>query len=72
MPQSVYNWAKMFNININKATPAYADIDIIINKSDLDEAIGKKTGKQYKKQKPKSIPIPERKPNEEYSGAFQR
>lgn len=50
MPKSVYNWAKMFNININKATPAYADIDIIINKSDLDEAIGKKTGKQYKKE----------------------
>lgn len=30
MPKSVYNWAKMFSIEVSKATPAYADIEIRI------------------------------------------
>jgi hypothetical protein len=30
MPKSVYNWAKMFNINIANAIPAYADIMITL------------------------------------------
>jgi len=30
MPKSVYNWAKMFNVSITAATPAYADIQITI------------------------------------------
>lgn len=30
IPKTVYNWAKMFNIEVQKATPAYADIEIII------------------------------------------
>lgn len=47
MPKSIYNWAKMFNINISNATPAYADIEIIINKEHIDELIGKKTLDKY-------------------------
>lgn len=35
IPKSVYNWAKMFNIKIGNATPAYADITINIPVEDL-------------------------------------
>ena len=49
MPKSIYNWAKMFNINISKATPAYADIEIIIDSSDLASLISKKTLSSYSK-----------------------
>lgn len=35
IPKSVYNWAKMFNIEIAKASPAYATIKIIISKDNL-------------------------------------
>ena len=31
IPKSVYNWAKLFNIEVQKAIPAYAKINIIIN-----------------------------------------
>lgn len=30
LPKSVYNWAKMFNIEVQKAKPKYAEIDIVI------------------------------------------
>lgn len=30
LPKSVYNWAKMFNIEVQKAIPKYAEINIII------------------------------------------
>ncbi len=30
MPKSVYNWAKMFGVNVPAATPAYADIQVTI------------------------------------------
>jgi hypothetical protein len=30
MPKSVYNWAKMFNVGITAATPAYTDIQVTI------------------------------------------
>ena len=36
MPKSVYNWAKMFNINISNATPAYADIMVTIAVENLE------------------------------------
>jgi hypothetical protein len=35
MPKSVYNWAKMFNINITAANPAYAEMMITIAVDDL-------------------------------------
>lgn len=35
MPKSVYNWAKMFNINITSATPAYTDILVTIAVDDI-------------------------------------
>ena len=47
IPKSIYNWAKMFNINISNATPAYADIEIMISKEHIDELIGKKTLDKY-------------------------
>jgi hypothetical protein len=31
MPKSVYNWAKMFNVNVTAATPAYAEIELKIS-----------------------------------------
>jgi len=37
MPKSIYNWAKMFNINITKATPAYATIKIQLDADGLTE-----------------------------------
>ena len=36
MAKSVYNWAKMFNINITSATPAYADILVTIAIEDIE------------------------------------
>jgi len=45
MPQSVYNWAKMFNIQVTNATPAYAEIDIIIPRENLVNAM--KSSKDY-------------------------
>jgi hypothetical protein len=36
MPKSVYNWAKMFNINISSATPAYTDILVVMALEDLE------------------------------------
>lgn len=36
IPKTVYNWAKMFNVEVQKATPAYANISIIIPTSSLD------------------------------------
>jgi hypothetical protein len=36
IPKSIYNWAKMFNINITSATPAYADLAITISTEDID------------------------------------
>ena len=47
MPKSIYNWAKMFNINISKATPAYADIEFVINKTNLTNMVDSKTLGQY-------------------------
>ena len=47
MPKSIYNWAKMFNININKATPAYADIELVINKNNLSTMVDMKTLDNY-------------------------
>jgi hypothetical protein len=47
IPKSIYNWAKMFNINISNATPAYADIEIIINSEHIDALIEKKTLDKY-------------------------
>lgn len=35
MPKSIYNWAKMFNINITSATPSYADITITLSVNDF-------------------------------------
>lgn len=43
IPKSVYNWAKMFNIQVNKATPAYANIEIRIPK-DVFGTYAKKPG----------------------------
>lgn len=36
IPKSIYNWAKMFNINVTAATPAYADLAITISTEDID------------------------------------
>jgi len=35
MPKSVYNWAKMFNINITSATPAYTEVMVTIAVDDI-------------------------------------
>jgi len=35
MPKSVYNWAKMFNINIANATPAYTEIMVTIDTDNI-------------------------------------
>lgn len=35
IPESVYNWAKMFNLDVNVASPAYAEINIIIPREKL-------------------------------------
>lgn len=35
MSKSVYNWAKMFNIDVSKATPASATLDIMIDVSSI-------------------------------------
>lgn len=48
IPQSVYNWAKMFNIDVAKATPAYATIRITINKDDLESAVQLETKNREK------------------------
>jgi hypothetical protein len=40
MPKSVYNWAKMFNIEVGYATPAYADITVMISSDVLDNYLG--------------------------------
>jgi len=37
IPKSVYNWAKMFNINISAATPAYVDLSITLSTDDILE-----------------------------------
>jgi hypothetical protein len=36
MPKTVYNWAKMFNINITAATPAYADLVVTIATDNIE------------------------------------
>lgn len=36
IPKSIYNWSKMFNIEVTSATPAYADITITINENDFN------------------------------------
>lgn len=36
IPRSVYNWAKMFNIEVQKADPAYAEITFSISASALE------------------------------------
>lgn len=36
MPKSIYNWAKMFNINITSATPSYADVTITLSVNDFN------------------------------------
>lgn len=36
IPASVYNWAKTFNVQVQAASPAYADIDIKINLDALE------------------------------------
>lgn len=43
IPQSVYNWAKMFNIEISKASPAYATIKIYIPQDSIEEMLSIKT-----------------------------
>lgn len=43
IPKSIYNWAKMFNIDVTTATPASADIMITINTNDLDTMLSKRT-----------------------------
>lgn len=40
--KSVYNWAKMFNVEIPKAQPAFADVMLTINVNSLIDAISKK------------------------------
>jgi hypothetical protein len=40
MPRSVYNWAKMFGIGVAFATPAYADITVVIKSDVLDSFLG--------------------------------
>lgn len=35
IPKSVYNWAKMFNIEVQKASPAYANISLILDSDSL-------------------------------------
>lgn len=35
LPRSIYNWAKMFNINVITATPAKARVQITLNKEDV-------------------------------------
>lgn len=42
IPKSIYNWAKMFNIDVTTATPASADIMITINTNDLDTMLSKR------------------------------
>lgn len=42
MPRSVYNYAKMFNISVSNATPAYADIMLTINTTELRNMIEKR------------------------------
>lgn len=44
MPKSIYNWAKMFNIEVSKAKPAFTDVMITINVNDLENMYIKKTG----------------------------
>lgn len=44
MPKSIYNWAKMFNIEVSKAKPAFTDIMMTINLNDLENMYTKKTG----------------------------
>lgn len=51
IPKSVYNWAKMFNVEVQKATPAYANIELSFpnsvwdgySKTDTSEIAGLKT-----------------------------
>lgn len=43
LPKSVYNWAKMFNIEVQKATPKYATINIVIPTSSLHSSLKKYT-----------------------------
>jgi len=42
MPQTIYNYAKMFDISIQNATPAYADIMLTMNTADLETMISKR------------------------------
>lgn len=39
IPESVYNWAKMFNVEVSKASPAYATIKIIIDSESLGSSM---------------------------------
>ncbi len=48
MPKSVYNWAKMFNINITSATPAYADMMITISVDDIVQSFSDYRGQADK------------------------
>jgi hypothetical protein len=36
MPKSVYNWAKMFNVPVSAAVPAFTDMVITINVDDIE------------------------------------
>lgn len=36
IPKSVYNWAKMFNVEVQSATPTYAEIEIRIPTESID------------------------------------
>lgn len=51
MPKSIYNWAKMFNIEISKAKPAFTDVMLTINLNDLETMYNKKTGNSSEFQK---------------------
>ena len=39
IPQSIYNWAKLFNVNVVQATPSYTDIQFVFNQDDLIAAL---------------------------------
>ena len=42
IPKSIYNWAKMFDIEVQKAVPAYADIVISIDATSIDNFLKSK------------------------------
>ena len=51
LPSSVYNWAKMFNIEVAKAKPAFSDIMLTINIDELELMYNKKTGNSFGSEK---------------------